>query len=530
VSTLSTTRPPLISVAIPTRDRADLLERSLESLDAQTLSREDFEIVIVDDGSTDGTRALCKRFSEILQLRYQRLTSSGIAAAKNAGLFASAGWIVLFFDDDDAAHPDLLNVHVAAHKAWPETRLGILGYTTWHPSLEITPLMDDATEVGQYLFSYPSVEAGKELDFTHFWGGRASVKRSFLLEHGAFNQDFTFGYEDIELGFRLSKHGFAIVYEPKAISYSLRPVTPSTLLRRYARQQESLAKFRTLHSNSPRIAEYCAAQELGLNEAIAGLSKSTQAHREASHVKLGGHTRGVNVIDNSEDQLIALSNRNQLGPVGDDLGTEAAVEAVLADPPLPHVFQGKPHLWALSDEALVYLAGAVHSHQSTLETGAGISTVVFALCGSRHTAITPSEHEVQSLREYCRAKSVPLDCVEFRLGPSEIVLPPLVEDSPPLDIALIDGRHGFPAPFIDWFYIDRLLQVNGLLVVDDCHLWTPGVLREFLEAEEKWSLERNFGDRTCVFRKLALSSSTAEWNEQPFVNARSLPSPGGAAR
>jgi glycosyltransferase involved in cell wall biosynthesis len=252
---------PLISVAIPTRNRADLLEACLSSLVDQTLSPELFEVVVVDDGSTDSTAEVCERLSEVLPLTYQRLARSGIAAAKNAGLFASRGWIVLFFDDDDIAHAELLRAHVEAHRQWSDPRIAILGYTTWHPSLKVTPVMRYATEIGQNLFSYPSLEPGRELDFTHFWGGRASAKRGFLLEHGAFNQDFTFGYEDIELGFRLSSHGFAVVYSQQALSYMMRELTFEDLCLRCQSQGRSLRRLAAIHPN-PTILNYCGLDRL----------------------------------------------------------------------------------------------------------------------------------------------------------------------------------------------------------------------------------------------------------------------------
>jgi glycosyltransferase involved in cell wall biosynthesis len=251
----------LISVAIPTRDRAELLEQCLDSLVGQTLPRDEFEVVVIDDGSVDDTNAVCERFSMDLRLRYQRLAPSGIAAAKNAGLFASNGWIVLFFDDDDTAHPDMLRGHVDAHRRWSEPRLAILGHTAWHPSLDVTPLMEYVTEIGQQLFSYPSLEPGKELDYTHFWGGRASAKRAFLLEHGCFNQDFTFGYEDIELGYRLSKHGFAVVYVPEVVGYAMRPVTYEAFCSRCRRQGQSLFRLSMLH-DTEEIRAYCSIARL----------------------------------------------------------------------------------------------------------------------------------------------------------------------------------------------------------------------------------------------------------------------------
>ena len=250
---------PTISVVIPTRDRATLLEKALGSLSEQTLQSSRFEVIVVDDGSTDDTQGVCGAFNNRLFLQYHKLSTSGIAAAKNLGLFASSGELVYFFDDDDIAHPDLLEKHVAYHRAYPSDRIAVLGYTTWHPELEITPLMMYLTEVGQHLFSYPSLEPDQLLGFGHFWGGRSSAKRGFLAEHGVFNQDFTFGYEDVELEFRLSTHGLRVVYCPDAISYMIRPVTLEQYCARCERQGRSLARLAALHQE-PKVQEYCRIQ------------------------------------------------------------------------------------------------------------------------------------------------------------------------------------------------------------------------------------------------------------------------------
>ena len=96
---------------------------------------------------------------------------------------------MLFFDDDDLADPGLLQAHVEAHRAHPEENFAVLGYTTWAPELEVTPLMEYVTEIGQHLFSYKNLEDGQMLDYTYFWGGRSVVQALFLAQHGSFDQD-----------------------------------------------------------------------------------------------------------------------------------------------------------------------------------------------------------------------------------------------------------------------------------------------------------------------------------------------------
>src|SRR5579864_9483261 len=93
-------RTPLISVVIPSLNRAPLLRASLESLSRQTLGPERYEIIVVDDGSTDETANVCRQFAARAPLRYFYIKNSGISAAKNLGIFAASAPILLFFDDD----------------------------------------------------------------------------------------------------------------------------------------------------------------------------------------------------------------------------------------------------------------------------------------------------------------------------------------------------------------------------------------------------------------------------------------------
>ncbi len=251
---------PAISVVIPTYQRAPLLERSLESLTRQTLPRSQFEVVVVDDGSSDWTPGVCERLCEDLPLRYFRIENSGISAAKNLGLFTSQAPLVLFFDDDDLAAPELLATHVESHRSHPQENIAVLGYTTWAPELEISPLMEYVTEIGHLLFSYRKIEDGELLDHTYFWGGRTSCKRSFLTHHGTFHQDFPAIIEDIELGFRLAKHGLAVVHARSAKSFMLRPVTFDEFAQRCVKRGRGLWLFNSRHDD-PAVERYSRVPE-----------------------------------------------------------------------------------------------------------------------------------------------------------------------------------------------------------------------------------------------------------------------------
>jgi glycosyltransferase involved in cell wall biosynthesis len=253
-------RPPLISVIIPTLNRAPLLRRSLESLVDQTLSPDDFEVVVVDDGSTDATSEVCEEFATRLRLRYYYIKNSGNPAAKNLGVFAAAGPLILFFDDDDIATRTLLEEHLRAHSQYPGENVAILGYTCWAPELHITPVMEYVMDIGQFLFAYKNLRHGQELDYTYFWCGRISCKRSLLVRHGVYNQFFPSIIEDVELGYRLSRVNLRVIFSRQAISHMVRPITYEDFCRRCERVGAALSLFSRLHPG-PVVDRYCKVNE-----------------------------------------------------------------------------------------------------------------------------------------------------------------------------------------------------------------------------------------------------------------------------
>jgi glycosyltransferase involved in cell wall biosynthesis len=240
----------MLSVVICTFNRAPLLAKVLDSLCRQTLPLHDFEVVIINDGSVDNTEFVASSYASRLPLRYSYQRNAGLASAKNHGLFASRGDIVLFLDDDDIAEANLLEEHVKTHKAFPAEQYAVLGYTGLGEGVSADPLMHFVTEVGSFLFSYPTLRHGDILDYTYFWGGRSSCKRSLLLEFGIFDPIFRFGCEDIELGYRLSRQGLRVVYNKNAVSYTVRKIGFDAFCSRLERQGASNYVFSQLHPES----------------------------------------------------------------------------------------------------------------------------------------------------------------------------------------------------------------------------------------------------------------------------------------
>ena len=116
---------PLASVVIPTHQRKDSLLRALASLATQTTPREQYEVVVVVDGSDDGSREAVESLEAGYSLRVLWQPNRGRAAARNAGVAAARGDVVVMLDDDMTATPEFLAAHLGAHAR--DGRLAVVG-------------------------------------------------------------------------------------------------------------------------------------------------------------------------------------------------------------------------------------------------------------------------------------------------------------------------------------------------------------------------------------------------------------------
>ena len=186
-----------------------------------------------------------------------------------------------------------------------------------------------------------------------------------------------------------------------------------------------------------------------------------------------------------------------------DATIPSRVVELIAAPPLLHA--GGTAQWSLKSDALEFIARNVTVAHHTLETGCGVSTILFALLECEHICIAPSADEIGRVREYCRSRDISLERVQFINAYSQDVLPGLHPRN--LSLVLIDGGYGFPVPFIDWLYTSQGLQIGGHILVEPTDVWTGEVLRDFLSAEWQWQKVAEAGN-TAIFRKVSSSTST----------------------
>jgi glycosyltransferase involved in cell wall biosynthesis len=257
---------PQVSVVVPTHNKAPYLDLSLQSWRNQTFR--DYELIIVDDGSTDSTPEIVSSYRTSLPILAKRTDNNGRAAARNHGLAIARGDLVVFCDDDRVVHPQFLQAHIAAHAAcrgaaavigWqhalmtqlsscmkvpaqlsaalllerPQLAAALLDGTTV-ATLSKQEMIEDPFIVERRVLSDPWFENyvgpvhatyGDDitecpLAWTYGATGNLSVPRAWLTRVGGFDTAFVgWGLEDIELHYRLTTAGIRTLICPTAVNY-----------------------------------------------------------------------------------------------------------------------------------------------------------------------------------------------------------------------------------------------------------------------------------------------------------------------
>ncbi len=201
-----------LSVVIPTYNGGAVLGRALEALRAQDAPGDRCEVIVVDDGSTDGSTEGIDRARGPVGVRLLRQRNQGRAAARNLGAAEAAGRAILFLDADIWARPGLIAAHLAHHHG--ERSIGVQGASPPHPD-SLTTMYMRACYVSPDL----TIRRRRHMSPYHVVTRNFSVDADAFRRVGGFDEGFSgYGWEDIELGLRLVRHGVTLRYEPRAVA------------------------------------------------------------------------------------------------------------------------------------------------------------------------------------------------------------------------------------------------------------------------------------------------------------------------
>lgn len=240
-----------LSVVIATKDRARYLERALESFGKQ-IGAPSFEVVVVDNGSTDDTREVAQRAQAGYAVTYVYEAQPNRGAARNRGTAAAQGHLIVFCDDDVYAPPGFLAAHDAAHTL---SNFVVSGPIINVPGYAVRP----RPSLANYSRAF-------------FCTCNVSAPKVAIDAIGGFDERFhLYGWEDTELGIRLREHGMRAKFAWDAYLWHIKPphdVTLESELRKAVEKARMAVRF-LAKNHSPRVKSATGAHAANLLRAKA---------------------------------------------------------------------------------------------------------------------------------------------------------------------------------------------------------------------------------------------------------------------
>ena len=225
-----------ISVVIPTYNRLPILQTCLRALEAQRLEAPltGFEVVLVDDGSTDETVAwLTAQAAALPHLRLIQQSHGGPAQGRNRGVENARGEVIVFIDSDLVVTPTFLSCHAKAlERQWQQA--GHRRCFTYGAVINTANFSDPTSEPHKL----------RDLSWAYFATGNVAIDRALLEGAGLFDTRFhLYGWEDLELGERLRLQGVELVRCPEAVGYHWHPALSLDQIPALIRVEQERAKM-----------------------------------------------------------------------------------------------------------------------------------------------------------------------------------------------------------------------------------------------------------------------------------------------
>jgi glycosyltransferase involved in cell wall biosynthesis len=201
---------PEVSVVIPTHNRREFLRACLDSFEQQSAPVDTFEVIVVIDGSVDGTAEMLADCTLSFELSVLAQPQAGASAARNAGAGGARGRVLLFVDDDTTAAPSLVAAHLAAHMQRRIAGVGVIARRIPPAADRFALLRAEASQ------SHYEHLRRRPLRYLDCYGGNCSVPHSMFTEVGGFSVDLPV-LNDLDFAYRLREAGAQFVFVPDAV-------------------------------------------------------------------------------------------------------------------------------------------------------------------------------------------------------------------------------------------------------------------------------------------------------------------------
>ena len=216
------------TIQLCTYNRAHLLERVLDACFEQTAAPDSYEVVLVNDGSSDDTPNVIARAQARATCRFEVINqqNAGLAKGRNAGIARATGERIIFTDDDVLPLPSFVEEHLRSHDAHPKNIV-----------------RGGAINVEDFETLPPPVWKWKDYSGNFFWTTNVSVPLQTIRAIGGFNESFSeYGWEDIDVGLRLRFGGVKATFNPRALAYHWKPRPRSRDVEKMVRQARAQAR------------------------------------------------------------------------------------------------------------------------------------------------------------------------------------------------------------------------------------------------------------------------------------------------
>ncbi len=231
------------SVIIPTYNRAYVLAQCLASLQNQTYDNNKFEVIIIDDGSTDNTQEICENGNFNFAFKYIKQINSGPGVARNSGIEIAQGKFTLIINDDAILDENNLQVHWDKHHILAHKKVAVLGTFNYAEEFVKRPFVWIA-ENTPLIFGYSLAEEDRLHNYRFFWTCNISILTEALKQIGGFDPLFNEPMmEDTELGFRLEQIGFSVYFTKQAIATHYHWIDISGFEKRQKMAARNVLKF-----------------------------------------------------------------------------------------------------------------------------------------------------------------------------------------------------------------------------------------------------------------------------------------------
>ncbi len=244
---------PKLSVILCTYNRRDTLAESIATFEKQTAPLGSFELIIVDDGSSDGTATMLAERNFAIPTQVLRRENGGLSAARNTGIAKARGELLLLVNDDTLAFPDLVERHIEAHAKLAGEKVSVLG-TFEQPPRALDNALMRSIEQSSQVFCYAAMKPGSFYDWNRFWTCNVSVPRAALVEAGGFDEKFRrYGCEDTDVALRLDELGYRVYFDGTARAHHRHVLDLAALKKR---QRTVAQAWVHLFKKHPRALEH----------------------------------------------------------------------------------------------------------------------------------------------------------------------------------------------------------------------------------------------------------------------------------